>query len=342
MTIPLFSVAVGPSSGSVPTMLLTDWDRWTLDNNLDDGCSLQFSLLGGTYPASFISELETDVWLFRDSTLYQRFRVIAAQEDWDADLDAVLTVNATCYRRMLKSRHVRSALTYTGTSQGTIVWNLIQHAQAATNGNLGITLGAAGPVVNRDRSYLIGQNIFDAIVEMTQIANGLTWNITPTLQLVVSQPALYPAVAMPIELGVNARRMSRPSSADKFGNVSIVSGDSQTTTPSILEAPGLPTDPRGRWERVTALSAVKEQAQLVELGNGLLEQSISPVSVWRIEMEPRRFFTDSEYQLGDLVTIVQPVAAGTGPRFSGQVISRNISQDADGNTTVVINAVELP
>lgn len=336
----LFSLAVGPASGTLPVIQLTDWASWTLDDNLDDGCSLSFSGRGDTYQTSFITELGTDVWLYRGTSLYQRFRVVAKEESWTEDLDASISVTAVCYRRLLKARHVRTPLTYTATSQGTIVWNLIQHAQAATGGNLGITLGTAGPVVNRDRDYLAGVNIFEAISELTQVDNGLTWEINGARQLIVSQPSAYPLVAMPIQLGVNARRMARPSSADKFANVAFVTGDSMSTVPYIAEDPGLGIDPRGRWERYQSLSQVKEQPQLVELGDGILERAISPVSVWRIEMEPERYFYDSEFIPGDRVNVVQPVSAGTSGTFPAQVLSRNVSQDADGQITVAISAVE--
>lgn len=342
MSIPLFSLAVGPSSGTVPVIGLNEWDSWTLDNNLDDGCSLQFTARGDTYESSFVQELESDLWLYRAGALYQRFRIVNVQQDWGPDFDSTISVSAACYRRLLKSRHVRTTLTYTGTSQGDIVWDLIQHAQAATGGNLGITLGSAGPFVGRDREYLTGVNIFDAITEFTQIDNGLTWNITPQLQVVISQPSLYPTAAMPCQLGVVARRMSRPSSAERFANAVVVTGDSMSTTPYIAEDPGLGIDPRGRWERYQSLSQVKDQAQLVELGDGLLTQAISPVSVWRIEMEPSRYFVDAEYQLGDFITVERPVGAGPAPLFSAQVLSRSVQQNADGQTVVVLTAVELP
>lgn len=342
MSIPLFSLGVGPSSGAAPVAQLNDWFSWQLDNNLDDGCSLQLTARGDTAEASYVTELDSDLWLYRGGTLYQRFRVVSLQQDWGPDFDGSISVGAACYRRLLKSRHVRSTLTYASTSQGDIVWDLIQHAQAATGGNLGLTLGSAGPVVNRDREYLPGVNIFDAITEFTQIDNGLTWNVTPQLQVVISQPSLYPTAPMPCQLGIVARRMSRPSSAERFANAVVVTGDSMSTTPYIAEDAGIGTDPRGRWERFQSLSQVKDQGQLIELGDGLLTQAISPVSVWRIEMEPSRYFLDAEYQLGDFITVERPVGAGPAPLFSAQVLSRNISQDADGETTVVLTAVELP
>lgn len=341
MAPPLFSVGVGPSSSAVPRTEVTNFDAWSLDNNLDDGCSFQFTAQAEFDPAD-LAELRSDIWLYRDGVLYQRFRVTNIQQDYGPSYDLNLSVAGACYRRLLKSRHVRSPLTYAGVSQGDIVWDLVQHAQAATNGSLGITLGNAGPVVPRDRSYQPGTNIFDAITELTQIDNGLTWNVTPQRQLVISQPSLYPVISNPIQIGVTARRMLRPSSAERFANAAVVTGDSMSTTVQIAEAPGLPIDARGRWERFQSLSQVKEQAQLVELADGLVQQSISPVSTWRIEMEPSRFFFDIELQLGDLVTIITPNLAGSVSPINGQVLARNISQDADGNTTVIVNVVELP
>lgn len=343
---PYFSLAVGPPNAG-PVQEVIDFNQWTLDNNLDDGCSISFEIRGSSVAALSIDELATDVWLYRGSSLYQRFRIVNVSQQWGVDGQDTLTVSGACYRRLLKSRHVRTALSYTAVSQGTIAWNLVQHAQSATNGSLGITLGSAGPVVNRNRTYVPGQNVFDAIVEMTQIANGFTWNINASLQLVISQAALYPVAAMPCELGVVARSMARPSSAERFGNVSVVTGDSSATTLVITEAAGLGVDPRGRWERFAALSTVKAQPQLVELGNGLLEESISPVSTWRIEMEPTRYFLDAEYQLGTIFTIVQPRSTvypvgSPAPTVQAQVISRNVTQTADGGITVTITAVELP
>jgi hypothetical protein len=344
--MPYFTLAVGPPS-SGPVVQVTDFDSWTLDNNLDDGCSLQFTARGNSVAALAIDELATDLWLYRGSTLHQRFRVTNVNQEWGPNGEDNISIGAACYRRLLKSRHVRTALTYTATSQGTIVWNLVQHAQAATGGNLGITLGSAGPVILRDRTYVIGANIFDSIVEMTQIDNGITWNVDPLLQLVVSQPSAYPVIAMPCELGVVALRMARPSSADLFGNAAVVTGDSMSTTPYLPETTGLALDPRGRWERYASLSQVKQQTQLIELGDGLLEESISPVSAWRIEMEPTRYFADAEYVIGDIITVVQPRSTVypigvPAPTVQTQVISRNVSQTADGLTTVVLTAVELP
>lgn len=343
-----FTLAVGPSSGSGPVQQVTDFGAWSLENNLDDGCTITFDARGNGIAASFIDEMATDVWLFQDSTLIDRQRVVSVSQQWGPDGDDEISVQSVCYRRILRSRHVRSLLTYTGVDQSTIVWNLISHAQAATNGSLGITLGTStAPAVNRDRRYGVGTNIFDAITEFTQIDQGIQWDITPALVLNITAQGSGSTIAQPLEIGVTARQMARPSSAQQFGNAVIVTGNDEDTLPYLAEAPSLATDPRGRWERFAAFPGGSFDQALVEAGDGLLQTFISPVAVWDVEMEPRRYFSDAEAQIGDLVTIVQPRSTvypvGTpAPTIPGQVLARRITQDADGELTVSLRIVEVP
>lgn len=346
MALSRFTITVGPPSTG-PLQEVTDWLGWQLDETLDDGSTFTFSTRGNSVAAQQIDELATDVWLFKDSVLYRRLRVVAVDQSWDASGNDDVAVTAVDYRRLLQRANVRSALSYTATSQGVIAWNLIQHAQAAPGGNLGITLGTSGPAVPRSRAYEIGQNVYESIAEFTKLSNGMTWQIDENLALQVSQPSLYPAIAMPCELGVVARAMSRPSSADRFANAVIVLGDRQSTTPYQVATATIGTDPRGRWERVFSSTSLKTATALQELGDGLIEETISPMSTWSIELEPSRFFTDAPYALGDFITIVQPRSTvypvGTpAPTVTGQVTAVSVGEDADGNFTVLIGAVEAP
>ena len=146
---------------------------------------------------------------------------------------------------------------------------------------------------------------------------------------------------------MTARRLSRPSSAEQFANAAVVVGNNQTTTPVIVESPTLGVDPRGRWERFLAVTQADDQTTLTETAGGLLEESISPISTWQIEMEPSRYFYDAEYQIGDLVTLAVPrstvYAIGTpGQTVTVQIISREISQASSGETQVRLAGIEVP
>jgi hypothetical protein len=352
-----YLVAYGPSSGTGPASVLTFFDEWQLTKNLDDGCTFSFSCPGDSLPGVEISELATDIWLYLDGVLIERFRVLEVTQDWTYDGNNQIAVACCCYRRLLASRYVNSALSYTGVSQGTIVWNLIQHTQGQTNGNLGITLGSAGPSVPRDRSYEIGANILESIVELSQIAQGIVWRIDATGSLIVTQiPTTYPAPnPQPVVLGANALSITKPSGSALFANVAIVTGDSVVTTPVVVPTAGLSTDPRGRWEKFRGLPQEQTQANLTQQGNGIVTESQSPQIVYTFSLEPIRYFLDSNYDLGEIVTVVQPgtiVPSTANPTISiltvpavpviSQIISQSISQNSDGLVTVEMQAIALP
>lgn len=351
-----YLVAYGPSSGTGPTQVLTFFDEWQMTKNLDDGCTFSFSCPGDSLPGVGISELATDIWLYLDGNLIERFRVLEVVQEWTYDGRNTIAVSCCCYRRLLASRYVNSPLTYTGVSQGTIVWNLIQHTQAQTNGTLGITLGSSGPSVPRDRAYEIGANILESIIELSQIAQGIVWKINATGSLVVTQiPTTYPTPnSQPIVLGANALSITKPSGSALFGNVAIVTGDSVVTTPVVVNAVGLATDPRGRWEKFRGLPQEQTQANLTQQGNGIVTESQSPQIVYDFTLESNRYFLDSFYELGEVVTVVRPstvVPTTSNPTIPlltipaepvlAQIISQAVTQSSDGLVTVNMQAIAL-
>jgi hypothetical protein len=344
VTVAPFTLGIGPASGSRPVQTIDDYDSWTLDNNLDDGCAVTFSSRGRSYAATLISELDTDVFVFRGGTLVQRFRIVSVEQTWEEDGQDEIQVVAVCYRRLLKSRHVLTPLSFVNVPQGDIVWGLIQHAQAQDNGDLGITAGSLESTVLRSREYEIGQNIFDAISDLTKVDAGIAWDIDAQLVLDVRLQNDYPFIPTPIELGVTARSLSRPSSADQFGNVAIVTGDVQATDPVVLETAGLTGDIRGRWERYTSVGGESDQIALIERALGVLQESLSPVAVWTVGMVTDRYFLDLELEIGQFVPIVQPrtIVFQQTPAdvVLVQIIERNITQTADGDLEVLLAAVE--
>lgn len=337
-----------------PSQVLTFFDQWSLDRNIDDGCQFSFSLPGDSIPGVQIAELATDIWLYEQSQLVDRFRVVEVTQTWDQDGRNSINVQAVCYRRLLASRHVVSDLSFSGVSQGEIVWRLIQHTQFQTNGDLGITLNTTGPTVLRDREYLIGTNILEAITELTQIENGLAWEINADLELVVTQPQLFNLQAQPVVLGTNALTISRPSGAPQFANTAIVVGDSLATVTEVLTAPSLALDTRGRWEKFRGFPQETNQTSLQESALGLLETSISPSIRWSFDIEPSKYFIDSNYQLGDYVLIKQPdsiVPSGSNPTIpsytsvggivAAQILTQSIRQTQDGAINVSMTAIQV-
>ena len=342
-----YTIAVGPYTGLRPIQELSDFSQWDFNRNLDDGCSLRFTTSGTSETSRLLNELATDVWVYLDGVLEQRFRITEINQTWDEDGQDSVDVSAICYRRIFAARNVRTPLSVIGTSQGAIVFDLIQHAQAATGGDYGITLGDSGPTILRDREYEPGQNILQAILDFTTIEDPLAWEINGDLQLFITTPQSFPIRDVPIQLGLNASALSRPSGTRNFGNVSVVVGDTEATTPVFEELPNLATDPRGRWEILNAFPQIDRQDELQEQAEGILFGSRSPLAQWTVTMDPARYFTDSKYEVGDFVRVVQPrstvyTVGQSAPTVLTQVISIDVTQDSDGDTQVKLAAIEVP
>lgn len=341
-----YTIGIGPYTGSGPTREVAFYKSWTLDKNLDDGCTFSFSIPGFVPEAAEISELDTDVWVYRSGTLFQRFRIVSVNQSWGPSGEDEISVQAVCYRRLLATRFLQTSLTFNQVSQGEIIWQLIQHTQATTNGNLGITLGSAGPTVLRDRAYEAGQNILDIIVNLTNVIGGPTWDIDENLRLQISRADLYPTNPTPVVLGATASSLTRPSGSSTFGNVALVSGNQTTTTDVIAESAGLATDPRGRWERRLSFPTVMLQSTLVESAQGALTSLQSPTTIWQIDLVPDRYYSDADYKIGDFVEIIQPASTAApignpAVKMFGQVLTLQVQEDANGQSEIDMRVVEI-
>jgi hypothetical protein len=354
MTAP-YQLAIGSPTAVNPSQVVTVFSSWQLQRNFDDGTSLSFVCPGNSIAGAQIAELSTDVWLYQDNVLIERLRIVEVNHVWNADGYYELAVMCVDYRRLLKSRHLNTALTFTAINQGTIVRDVIAHTQAQTNGSLGITYGTISTTVTRTRDYLAGSNILDLIVDLSQAENGVAWSISPTKVLTVTEAAFYPNHPQPVVLGMNALSIRKPSGASQFANVALVSGDTQYTTLEIQASSGIATDARGRWERYSAFSQIAAQANLEEQAIGLLDQTVSPSVLYEFEIEPGKYFSDSDYQLGDFVSLVEPttyipssvnpivpLSVIPGSRINTQIVAQSITLTADGEVHVQYSAVRAP
>lgn len=343
MAVNPWTVVVGPTSSGPAEVV--DFGGWEWTRNLDDGCTLTFDTFGRSAAAQVISELDTDIWIYRGSTVEQRFRVVEVSQTWDANGDSRIEVTGACYRRMLGARHVITQQAFSGVDQGDIIWGLIAHTQAQTNGALGLTQGSTTTGVLRDRTYEAGTNILAAITQLTEVINGPVWFVDNSLVVDVVMPSTLPVRSTPLELGVNVLALVRPSGAQAFANVGLALGNVEATTMQVASSSGLSTDPRGRWERTTSSPSTILDATLLEAAQGVVEESISPAVAWGATLTPQGYL-DEPYEPGDYVTIVQPtdVVAPIGPPgllVSAQIVGVRISSDADGGWEPSVTAVTI-
>lgn len=341
----IYSVALGDWQAAGPAQQITTFDALAIGEHIDNGWDLSFSIPGNSPAGALLSVFATDVWLYFDGILIQRFRVVDAQQEWGPDGSNDVQVVAVDYKRLLNSRHVQSLLTFTEVGQGTLVWNMVQHTQAQPGGDLGITAGTLVDFFERTRTYLPGENIGKELTDLSGVIDGPYWEIVGDRVLNVTSYTGFPVRDTPVQQGATARRIRRKPGF--FANSVFVDGNNAATVPVVVDSADILTDPRGRWERAAGFPTVTEQNTLVEKANGLVADLQSPAAQWTCELEPSRFLTDGNFTPGDYVTIVVPpgladAVNSPGQLTGGQVISRQYRIGGDGSASISIEVAEIP
>src|SRR4029077_15942282 len=120
----------------------------------------------------------------------------------------VVEVSAVSYKKLLGSRHVGPGpLRYDQMDQGDIVWNLIEHTQAKVGGSWGITKGQTATGILRDREYVPGDNIGELAKNLQEVIDGLWFDVDIDKVLMAAMPDSFTTIPVPLQLGVNARKM---------------------------------------------------------------------------------------------------------------------------------------
>lgn len=344
-----YTVAVG---APLPTQELTFYSGLTITYSLT-GPEIRFTIPGRSPAAQLIDGLVTDVWVYRDNVLRHRCRTLPVDQIWGPEGSDEASVTAVSYRRLVEARNIISlgALpagvpSFVAVDQGTIIWNLIQHTQAQTGGNLGITAGTVITGVTRTRTeYKVGDNLGKLMNDLSNVVGGCWWGIDANLVLTAHLWTDFAVRSEPIVLGQTARQLAR-TRGKGFANVAGAIGSVTDTVVSWATSAGLATDPRGRWEVFDAShGSVILQATVTNYAQGLLAERSHPPSTWAIELEPDAYAL-LDYAPGEFVTIVVPASAvdelGPPPvSVSAQITEVTIALDDSGGVQVTLAAEEV-
>lgn len=346
--MPWLAFAVGPSNGNVPTQPVTTFANLSFTDSLTAGPTLSMTIPGKSAAALIIDGLATDVWIYKKQAKKYRLRILPVDQEWGENGEDDALVSTVGYRQVVEARHVVSGPpTFNGVDQGTIIWNLIQHTQAQTAGNLGITPGTILTGQLRDRNeYKIGDELGKLINDLGDVINGVWWGIDADKVLDVRLWSDFPRIDTAIVHGMNAGKVKR--SRAMFANAVGVQGADNVTIPVWREASGIGLDQRGRWEAYDAShSSVIDQLLVAQYADGFLEEASNPPSTWTATIDPAAFFDgDSQFEVGDRCELVVPVSAvdqsGAPPKqVSVQIVEIQVATDDNNAATVNVAAVEI-
>ena len=132
--------------------------------------AVAMNVTAGTIPA------RTGVYVDRDGTLVWGGII------WSRDYSSsgqTLTIQAREFESYFERRRITSTVAFTTTDQLAIVRSLVNTAQAATNGNIGITVGSETSSVLVSRTYdgYELKSVFSAITDLSKSQQGFDFNI---------------------------------------------------------------------------------------------------------------------------------------------------------------------
>jgi hypothetical protein len=255
---------IGPWTGP-PERELTLATNRQLTYTLTAPCTASFDLPGRSADASVITEMLTDLWVYADTTLVYRGRVIGLTDTVTA---AAYTVTAavTDYRGLLGRRLLVEGdqLDWSSATYAEIAWGLVQLTQAKAGGGLDIVQGvwqpdaAQPPSGYRVRNYQAGAEIGKTLDELAGVA--FDYNIDPNLQMNLWAPAKTHASAFVADYGGTVVDFTRTSSATTWANVTRTSGEATSTVGDTVWT----DSPEGRFEQQIGYPDVTLQATIDE------------------------------------------------------------------------------
>src|SRR6266576_41481 len=145
---------------------------------------IEFALSGSNAPANSLLQPGK-----KELKWYRNNQLVWGGYLWSVDVDVVgytLRAFGEGYLSRLRHRVVVSNLGFQDVAAHQIAWELIDHTQTQTNGDLGITQGShVGGSVLVDREYCANQfpNIGDAINDLSSLEDTWDFYISPQMSV---------------------------------------------------------------------------------------------------------------------------------------------------------------
>jgi hypothetical protein len=304
-----------------------------LVSRLSSPSEASFTINGRHEEAADIVELRTDLVVYRDGVKVFRGRVGPSQDQASADRHTV-TVTALDYRAVLNERIIYAPLSYTAQDQSAIGWALITDTQGLVGGDLGITRGVGQTTgVLRDRNYEAGKSVGELVTQLSEVAGGFEWDITPDLAFDVHYPQRGRDTKEVLDYRGSVAGFSRSINPERYANAVRVSGD-ETTTAVVREAADLGTRPEGRFDAQHGFPDVNQAATLAQKADYLLAtQSILEPS-YTVTLKRGRWDGPQALWLGDSALLV--VRTGRLDETSTRrIVEATVDVGDSGEETVV-------
>ena len=344
---------------------LSDARSRKLAFNLLAPSTLTLAIDGRSGQLGWLDELRSDIaayrWSDAEGDYVPMFRgCVNASEDEMSPTVHTVTIGATDYRGVLARRNLRAGVTYAATEQLAIAEHLVTAGDLPPGvpaaGRLGLSTQRVAPDgspiaatgVVRDRTYLAGQVISEAVDNLSTDISGFNWSVDPAPGLAGVVRFWYPQRGTSrstwvAHYGSTVTDVARVVSTTTYANYSMVIGGDPDNTGAPLLAESLGPgyvdpvgNPEGPWMTVTAQPDVTVAATLQQDADGYVALYGDLEPAYTLTLAPGRW-SPADAWLGDTVRIV--VRSGRlDVDTAVRITAIGIDVDDNGRETVTLTA----
>ena len=297
----LWQVDVGPHGGG-PARFPVDAQQIRGTWRLDGHAEVTVDTDGRTLAAVSVGDFDTDLIVGRDGQRLHR-GVLVPSDTVDGDRHTT-TLASYDYRWRLGTRRILDTLVFDQTDQEAVGWGIIDHLQAQTGGDLGITRNPGRQLSKlRDKTYDPGDQAQQRLDELGRIIDGHEWEIGPDLVFRTWPAGRGRAGVTVLIWGGNVDQVARQADVGTFANAVRVTGDAETTVPVVATVDDLATTPRLRWDVDVAASSTKRQTSVAGRAAGEVRQRSKVAAGWKVTLTSGWWSPDRLW-LGDTVRLI--------------------------------------
>jgi hypothetical protein len=303
-------LAVGPHNVGPQVEVFDARDR-KLTYRVDDSADFSFILDGNDPVWQYITELITDVWLYRDNQVFYRGRVGPTADNIDEESNTV-SINTFDYREWLGRQVLGpgARISWDQKPRSVIIQDILNYlnTQPGIKPHFVLDSSRLSTTLN-DFDILVGTTVKDALAAMT----GFGWQAIPTYATPSSPGDVIIRAVSPfyyvlndyfvMEYGGVVSSLTRQLDTGNFANTVFVSGD-MNLPPLVRNSSGLATDPRGPLGVVVSDPSIITTGGLSSRANQEITSRDTVMADWKCQLVDGGWINDKDAWLGDIVRFV--------------------------------------
>jgi hypothetical protein len=303
-----WQIVVGPNN-SGPLYELTLARQRNLNFHVDDSASMSFTLDGDDPNLSFITELVTDAWVYRNGILIFRGRIGAATDTLDGEADSY-TLQFTVFdyrewlgRQILQPSHKWHWVQQT---QAQIIRDLFTYCISGQSGiHPAFTIDTSlMPTSKVNLDFVAGTSIKEALGTMP----GFGWQVFPnsTMGLTLKAiPSMYYRINnnYALEYGSTVSKITRNADYSAYANSVVYNGDIKLA-PVQSDAAGIANKPEGRMGLALSNPAIVDTQHLQSAATSAASLSQNVVPTYDCDLRSGMWQSSADAWVGDILPFI--------------------------------------